>query len=225
MAQPLVIFSGGSCASGTHFPGKSSNHQKLPWFSSFSEAPEEPGIAPGAMSARNCPCQDSTTQLIINFVTCCAEKVRFFKGGSSPLRPLCASPAPPNTTQAHPVVFQLLVPTDGHRCRPDGFLRFPTVLFAVCYLHSLVTCFPLLCNSSHACPLLCLQLALRSNKITTRCKSWEPSCCKACDRERTRHSQTEIPWLHWNLNSHFHSFWWAHSLWQRNQLSSAFSGS
>lgn len=52
----------------------------------------------------------------------------------------------------------------------------------------------------------------------------KPSCCKVCDKKQTRHSQIEISRLHWNLNSHFHCFWWAHSLWQRNQLSSAFSG-
>ena len=164
-------------------------------------------------------------QLIINFVTYCADKVRFFKGWSSPLRPLCALPVPPNTTQAHPVVFRLLVLTDGHCCRPDGILCFPAILFAVCYLYSLVTHFPLLCNSSHAHPLLSLQLALHLSKITTLCKSWESQAAAKSDREWTRHSHTEIPWLHWNLNSHFHSFWWAHSLWQRNQLSSAFSGS
>lgn len=50
------------------------------------------------------------------------------------------------------------------------------------------------------------------------------SCLKVCNRERTMHKQTEIPWLHWNPYSCFHSFWWAHCLWQRNLLSSALSG-
>lgn len=70
---------------------------------------------------------------------------------------------------------------------------FSATLFAVCYLYSLVTHFPSPCNSSHARPLLYLQLALHLNKITTLCKPWgSRAVAKAVtDRERTRRKQPD----------------------------------
>lgn len=127
-------------------------------------------LHPGAMSAHNCPHKDHTT-LITSLVTCCADKIRFFKGWSSPLRPLCTLHVPPKATQACPIIFRLLILTDGYNCYSDGFLHFFCYLF--CQLHSLVTRFPSLCNSLHAHLLLQLQLALHFNNVTTLSKLWE----------------------------------------------------
>lgn len=165
-----------------------------------------------------CPCKDSTTQLIINFVTHCADKVRFFNGWCSPLRPLCALAVPPNATQAHPVIFRLLVMTDRHHCHPDGILCFSAILFLLPLQHSDLLSFVVQVLSCPPTPLLAISPAFEQNYHPLQTPR-KPSCCKVCGRERTRHKQTEIPRLCWNLNSHFHSFWRAHFLWQRNQLS------
>lgn len=176
-------------------------------------------LHPGAMSAHNCPHKDHTT-LITSLVTCCADKIRFFKGWSSPLRPLCTLHVPPKATQACPVIFRLLILTDGYNCYSDGFLHFFCYLF--CQLHSLVTRSVQLLACTPTTPVAispAFQQRYHPLQIVRKL-----SCRKVCNREQTMHKQTEIPWLHWNPYSRFHSFWWAHCLWQRNLLSSALSG-